>query len=84
MLKEWLSKADTLKPLYTLAVDKDAGTDKTILDHLDMDALVKRVDFPSNSDRQHAQPKRRLTNGPITLTRRARGFLLATPMVTSA
>ena len=47
MLKEWLSKADTLKPLYTIVVDKDAWTNKTVLDHRDMDALVKRFDFPS-------------------------------------
>jgi hypothetical protein len=47
MLKEWLSKADTLKPLYTIVIDKNVGTDKTVLDHRDMDAPVKRVDLPS-------------------------------------
>jgi len=29
------------------AIDKDAWANKTVLDHRDMDALVKRVDFPS-------------------------------------
>ena len=28
MLKEWLSKADTLKPLYTIVVDKEAWANK--------------------------------------------------------
>jgi hypothetical protein len=72
MLKEWLSKADTLKPLYTIVIDKNVGTDKTVLDHRDMDALVKRLDFPSKK-----RPMARLSaakaaanHSPITLTAR--------------
>jgi hypothetical protein len=47
MLCEWLSKPETLKPLYTIFVQGDAGTTRAVLDHRDMEVLVRRSDFPS-------------------------------------
>ena len=47
MLCEWLSKPETFQPLYTIFVQGDAGTRRAVLDHRDMEALVKRADFPA-------------------------------------
>jgi hypothetical protein len=47
MLCEWLSKPETLKPLYTIFVQGDAGTGRAVLDHRDMEVLVRRPDFPA-------------------------------------
>jgi hypothetical protein len=47
MLCEWLSKPETLQPLYTIFVQGDAGTRRAVLDHRDMEELVKRADFPA-------------------------------------
>jgi hypothetical protein len=47
MLCEWLSKPETLKPLYTIFVQGDAGTGRAALDHRDMELLVRRPDFPA-------------------------------------
>jgi hypothetical protein len=45
MLCEWLSKPEALQPLYTIFVQGNAGT-RRVLDHRDMEALVRRADFP--------------------------------------
>ena len=47
MLCEWLSKPEVFQPLYTIFVQGDAGTRRAVLDHRDMEALVKRADFPA-------------------------------------
>jgi len=47
MLCEWLSKPEVFQPLYTIFVQGDAGTTRAVLDHPDMEALVKRADFPA-------------------------------------
>jgi hypothetical protein len=47
MLCEWLSKPETFQPLYTIFVQGSAGTRRAVLDHCDMEALVKRADFPA-------------------------------------
>jgi hypothetical protein len=47
MLCEWLSKPETFQSLYTIFVQGDAGTRRAILDHRDMEVLVKRADFPA-------------------------------------
>jgi hypothetical protein len=47
MLCEWLSKPEALQPLYTIFVRGDAGTSRAVLDHRDMEVLVKRADFPA-------------------------------------
>jgi hypothetical protein len=46
MLCEWLSKPEGFQPLYAIFVQGDAGT-RRVLDHRDMEALVKRADFPA-------------------------------------
>ena len=47
MLCEWLSKPETFQSLYTIFVQGDANTRRAILDHRDMEVLVKRADFPA-------------------------------------
>ena len=47
MLCEWLSKPEAFQPLYTIFVQGEAGTRRPVLDHRDMEALVKRADFPA-------------------------------------
>jgi hypothetical protein len=47
MLCEWLSKPEAFQPLYAIFMQGDAGTRRAVLDHRDMEVLVKRADFPA-------------------------------------